>query len=296
MKTPDALGMTPNTRSKAREYPMQAKGVPDRSMSPPAAVHSAPCPPILESSPKKARASRRFSAASFPAAPKQTLYHLFSWLRSLWMLYLGYLESHPVTTKSITAAVVSVISDLLAQWLIMDSAADKSFLQSVDWISVRTQFIIGLVMRGFPLHYWYTLLQWMFRRVDGSKTTTAASKHLHGDAELLSLSPRPAAAKPPPPCPLWVVAAKVALDQLTYGPFTNWLYFFVIGWFNGQSLAEIQSKVSREFLPIMLANWRIWPAVTFINFKFVPPALQVLFGNIIAIFWTTWVVMYTRGA
>lgn len=34
------------------------------------------------------------------------------------------------------------------------------------------------------------------------------------------------------------------------------------------------------------ANWKVWPLINIINFKFVPPKLQVLFGNFVAIFCT----------
>lgn len=75
--------------------------------------------------------------------------------------------------------------------------------------------------------------------------------------------------------------AKVAVDQLTFSPFSNWLYFYVIGLIEGRSLSAISQLVARDFVPLMIANFKIWPAVTFFNFKFVPPQLQVLFGNIV---------------
>jgi hypothetical protein len=39
---------------------------------------------------------------------------------------------------------------------------------------------------------------------------------------------------------------------------------------------------------------QIWPLVSLINFAWVPPNLQVLFGNVISIFWTAYVVSVTR--
>jgi hypothetical protein len=81
-------------------------------------------------------------------------------------------------------------------------------------------------------------------------------------------------------------------------------------------LAVTHAKVAREFLPLLLDNWKVssaaerspslcspipastahplacacvvisqvWPLVTLVNFVFVPPKLQVLFGNVISIF------------
>jgi len=69
--------------------------------------------------------------------------------------------------------------------------------------------------------------------------------------------------------------------------FTNWLYFYVIAAFNGVPLAITHAKVAREFVPLLIDNWKVWPAVSLVNFAFVPPQLQVLFGNVISIFCTT---------
>ena len=80
---------------------------------------------------------------------------------------------------------------------------------------------------------------------------------------------------------------QVFIDQTTYGVFTTWLYFYVIAAFNGASLAATHAKVAREFVPLLLDNWKVWPLVTLVNFAFVPPKLQVLFANVISIFCTS---------
>ena len=38
----------------------------------------------------------------------------------------------------------------------------------------------------------------------------------------------------------------------------------------------------------MLVNWKLWPAANFVNFKFVPVQLQVLFANFVALIWNTY--------
>jgi hypothetical protein len=35
----------------------------------------------------------------------------------------------------------------------------------------------------------------------------------------------------------------------------------------------------------MLANWTVWPFITFLNLKFVPVLYQVIVVNICALFW-----------
>lgn len=88
--------------------------------------------------------------ASLQGAPLPV--RLFVWLKLSWLSYLSALNTHPVMTKSLTAAFISILSDLLAQFL--GAPAGKPFLAGVDWISVRNQAVIGFFVRGLPVHYW----------------------------------------------------------------------------------------------------------------------------------------------
>jgi len=92
-----------------------------------------------------------------------------------------------------------------------------------------------------------------------------------------------------------IAVLKVGMDQLLFSPIFNLFYFYVIGTFEGRSFSEIGTKVSQEFGPVMRANYKVWPAVNLINFKFMPPDLQVLFGNIVAVFWTVYVIKLTSA-
>lgn len=84
------------------------------------------------------------------------------------------------------------------------------------------------------------------------------------------------------------------LDQLTFGPLNFYFYFYQIGWLEGRTLSSIQANIARDYWPVMLRNWMIWPIVQVVNFRFVPPALQVVFGNIIGVAWTAYVCLATR--
>jgi len=41
-------------------------------------------------------------------------------------------------------------------------------------------------------------------------------------------------------------------------------------------------------------NYKVWPLVNILSFKYVPANLRVLFGNIIGIFWTAYVIKLTK--
>eukprot|EP00455_Lapot_gusevi_P006882 TRINITY_DN1295_c0_g1_i1.p2 TRINITY_DN1295_c0_g1~~TRINITY_DN1295_c0_g1_i1.p2 ORF type:complete len:195 (+),score=54.90 TRINITY_DN1295_c0_g1_i1:86-670(+) len=177
-----------------------------------------------------------------------------SGIAELWQGYLTLLDQYPVRTKALTAAFLSVVSDLLAQNL-----GGMPF----NGRSVVNQFLIGLFVRGPVVHYWYKVLEWIFRGTKDEEVST--------------------------------VIGKVALDQAIFARFFNWLYFYLIGTLEGQTLAAIALKVAQDYPGVMAANYKIWPLVNFINFKFVPPNLRVLFGNIVAVFWTVLLITLTRG-
>lgn len=61
----------------------------------------------------------------------------------------------------------------------------------------------------------------------------------------------------------------------------------MIGLLQNTPSSVVQERIARDFVPLMIANWKVWPIINLINFKFVPPKLQVLFGNIVSIFCQT---------
>jgi len=183
-------------------------------------------------------------------------------LNTLWDDYLEQLDKNPLVTKSLTAAFTSVISDVLTQYL------TGTPLSTLNYTSIRNQLLIGLIFRGPVVHYWFIVLEEIFARLGyGSKKASNSMP---------------------------VVLGKVALDQLTFSPVFNLLYFYLIGLMEGRSLQYIHDKISREFVMVMMMNYKVWPLVNVLNFKYVPPQLRVLFGNIVGIFWTAYVIKLTK--
>lgn len=75
----------------------------------------------------------------------------------------------------------------------------------------------------------------------------------------------------------------------------NLLYFYAIGFLENRSSDSIRESIAKDFLPIMILNYKVWPLINIINFKFMPPHLRVLFGNVISIFWTAAVIYFTQS-
>ena len=124
-------------------------------------------------------------------------------------------------------------------------------------------------MRGPWCHWWYEFLDYLFVKL-GYRTKKAQEQ--------------------------WIVAiGKVALDQLTFGVFFTWLYFYAIGVLEGQTLDKMNQTVREQLWPVLIMNWKVWPLVNLLNFKFVPTQLRVLVGNIVAIFWLVYLISATSN-
>jgi protein Mpv17 len=93
-----------------------------------------------------------------------------------------------------------------------------------------------------------------------------------------------------------VVLGKMALDQFVFAPAHMLYYMHMSGWLDGRSREEIGVKVSREFWPILVQNWKVWPLVSFINFKLVPPQLRVLTLNVVGVFWMVFLIKALASA
>jgi len=182
-------------------------------------------------------------------------------LSKYWNAYLHELEANPVPTKSLTSATTSILSNILVQ--IMQGTS----LTKLDLTSIRNQAIVGLIS-GALTHYWYLILEDLFNHLQLNQ---------HGKANSLT-----------------TVLGKVFVDQTTFGPLFNLLYFYEIGLLEGRSLSYINEKVGKEYSSVMMANYKIWPLLNIINFKLVPPNMRVLFGNVASILWTAYVIKLTR--
>ncbi|XP_058512982.1 peroxisomal membrane protein 2 [Ochotona princeps] len=48
------------------------------------------------------------------------------------------------------------------------------------------------------------------------------------------------------------------------------------------------TKMRSSFWPALQTNWKVWTPLHFINISYVPPQFWVLFANLVALFWYTY--------
>lgn len=173
-----------------------------------------------------------------------------------WHRYLHSLNKQPLKTKSITAALLAALADLVAQRLSATSSR-----QGLNWRRVIALALYGGIWGGPSNHYW----QGMLDRIFPSKKD-----------------------------PLRPVK-KVLLDQLTYGPLNNVLFMlFISKVVEGRSNAVTMRKLRSSYWEIQKRGWRLWPMAQFINQSFVPLNLRVLWTNAVALLWSTSLILNSK--
>lgn len=85
------------------------------------------------------------------------------------------------------------------------------------------------------------------------------------------------------------------VDQLFFAPLFIGTLIGSIGLLQGGKPKDVIKKLEREFPEIMVANFKLWPAVQLLNFYFVPLNYQVVLVQIIAVFWNTYISLKTNS-
>ncbi|EFN52473.1 hypothetical protein CHLNCDRAFT_138820 [Chlorella variabilis] len=196
-----------------------------------------------------------------------------------WRRYLQALDQKPLKTKAVTAAVLIAASDLLAQRL--TSAAPT------NWRRTLSMALYGFLWAGPSSHFWQHILENMFP--DKSDALRSVKK--------------------------------VLVDQLAYGPVQNALFMaFLASVVEGRSWATTRAKLASDWPGVQRRSWRVWPVASFISQEYVPlkaswlaeeqgqpeswagaagaaaSFLRVLWLNVVALGWTTFMILQGRTA
>ncbi|XP_008792439.2 protein sym-1-like [Phoenix dactylifera] len=160
---------------------------------------------------------------------------LFSW-------YMMALDKYPVTTKAITSAFLTLIGDLICQ-LLIDQVSKLDFRRTFVFT------LLGLVLVGPTLHFWYLYL---------SKLVTV-----------------PGASG---------AFLRLLLDQFVFSPIFIGVFLTSLVTLEGRP-SHIKPKLQQEWFSSVVANWQLWIPFQFLNFRFVPQKFQVLVANFVALAW-----------
>ncbi|KAI3438018.1 hypothetical protein D9Q98_000461 [Chlorella vulgaris] len=160
------------------------------------------------------------------------------------------------TRPVLTKAITS-----LAGFAIGDRIAQGVSGNAYDPLRCLRLSLYGLLVDGPVGHAWYKLLD----------------KHVYPEDPTCTQS----------------VLIKTALDQLVWGPIMTLIFFALLKTLEGHP-DLILTTIQQRFWPTMIANYAVWPLAHLINFRYVPSDWRILFNNVIAIGWTTY-LSFTCG-
>ncbi|KAG6414574.1 hypothetical protein SASPL_121946 [Salvia splendens] len=173
----------------------------------------------------------------------------------LWKWYQNCLAIHPVKTQVISSGFIWGLGDIAAQAVTHSNAMPQKHEEhkelKINWRRVATTTMFGLGFVGPVGHYWYEGLDRIIR-------------------VRLKLQPNS----------FRFVASKVAADGIIFGPLDLLVFFTYMGFSSGKSTAQVKEDVKRDFLPALVLEGAIWPAVQVVNFRFVPVRNQLLYVNL----------------
>lgn len=87
---------------------------------------------------------------------------------------------------------------------------------------------------------------------------------------------------------------KVALDQGCFAPCFIVVFLSAFGVVQQHNINVIKEDIEQNYLDILAVNYTIWPFAQAINFSLIPLRFQVLFVQIIALFWNTYLSWKTQ--
>lgn len=128
-------------------------------------------------------------------------------------------------------------------------------IEKVDHLDGRrllNMSIIGGCLIGPTLHFWYGALN---RLITGATSAAAIGR--------------------------------LCCDQFLFAPFFIATIFGAIFALEGR-LGALEQHLRTAWPEAIQSNWRLWIPAMFITFRFVPPHLQVLWVNFVALWWNTY--------
>mmetsp|Transcript_16125 Transcript_16125/g.32292 ORF Transcript_16125/g.32292 Transcript_16125/m.32292 type:complete len:241 (-) Transcript_16125:269-991(-) len=167
---------------------------------------------------------------------------------TLWQWYLKALAKRPLLVKSITTGVLMGVGNVAAQGVVIVKGKQRGIVMR----KVIAFVMFGLLLSGPLGHAWLKFLNGRKNKLKGQT----------------------------------LILYKIALDRLVYGPAFNLLQMAFVYKASGQSWNKVGKSLAATWWPAQILNWKMWPFAQFINFNFIPPDLQLLYMNLVALIWT----------
>eukprot|EP00538_Stauroneis_constricta_P013450 CAMPEP_0119556602 /NCGR_PEP_ID=MMETSP1352-20130426/8492_1 /TAXON_ID=265584 /ORGANISM="Stauroneis constricta, Strain CCMP1120" /LENGTH=339 /DNA_ID=CAMNT_0007603577 /DNA_START=29 /DNA_END=1050 /DNA_ORIENTATION=- len=178
---------------------------------------------------------------------------------NVWHSYNHVLESSPIATKAVTSGTVYTIGDIISQKTESsgDVDDDGQITEPFELDVVRTlrSTVAGLCGHGILSHFWYEASESFF------------INQMHWTQ-------------------WWSVFPKVAIDQLTWGPFWNGVYIMMLGLMKLENPKNIFEDIRRSTVPLLVSGLKLWPLAHVITYS-LPTEHRLLWVDAVEIIWVT---------
>lgn len=92
------------------------------------------------------------------------------------------------------------------------------------------------------------------------------------------------------------IATKIIVNQAIFTPVYNTYFFGMQAFLAGDNMVEVWERVKRTVPTSMKNSVKLWPAVTAVNFAFVPLEYRSIFAGFIAVGWQVYLTWLNRLA
>ncbi|KAL6767939.1 hypothetical protein ACKKBF_B37180 [Auxenochlorella protothecoides x Auxenochlorella symbiontica] len=93
------------------------------------------------------------------------------------------------------------------------------------------------------------------------------------------------------------IVKKVVVDQLVYAPFQNVVVLaYLAKVVEGLPLVATIAKLKVQWPTVQAMGWRFWPLAQYINQKYFPLQLRVMWLNIVAFLWGIFIMVSSRSS
>ncbi|KAK9501154.1 hypothetical protein O3M35_002245 [Rhynocoris fuscipes] len=177
-------------------------------------------------------------------------------LSSMLATYKKLLSQHTLKVQSIQTAILMGAGDVIAQSVVERTQKDYDIYRTLRFT------LLGSAI-GPSLYVWYSLLD----RIIGKNLASTVN------FSLIKLE------KP---------LIKVAIDQGIFAPIFLALFVSTTSLLEGKGVDDLKNRLKDDYPDILLANYKVWPGVQIVNFSIIPLQFRVLFLQIIALAWNTY--------
>lgn len=175
-------------------------------------------------------------------------HNIRQFVKNIPKIYNKSLIRYPYLTQSIQVSLMMGGSDIIAQTLI-----EKNSLKSLNIRRTLEFSCIGFCLVGPCLRYWYGKLDRLPLQIVWQKTII-----------------------------------KVLCDQILFAPIFIGIFITTLSFIQGNNFNNTKERLINEYPNILIGNYIIWPLAQLINFRLIPLNYQVVFVQMIAIIWNTY--------